>query len=796
MLRRLRRILLIVLAALVGLSAIAALSLTVALRGSLPRLDGRRVLPGAQAPVVVTRDSLGVPDIAAAGRSDAVRALGYLHAQDRFFQMDMQRRTAAGELAALLGPALLDSDRDHRRHRFRSRAQAVVAAASAGELEILTAYTEGVNAGLDDLAVRPWEYVALRQQPQRWRPEDTVLTIDAMFLDLGLETAWVEEAWANVRDNLPAPLAAFLLPRGNRWEAPLETAPLPPAGLPDSAAVDIRRWDYGGRTWLSFLEVARADSAGSNNWAVAGRLTAHGGALVANDMHLGIGLPNIWYRARLSWPEGAGRRSLVGVTMPGTPSLIAGSNGDVAWSLTNSYGDWLDLVIVETDPADQERYRTPDGWRAFTESEEIIVVAGGRPDTLTVRETIWGPLWTTDSHGRPLALRWNAHDTEAVNLAQMDLETVHNVDEAVALAGRMGIPPLNLVCGDREGRIAWAIAGRIPRRVGWDGRLPASWADGSCRWDGYLDPAEQPVIVDPPEGRLWTANSRVVAGRDLELIGDGGYGLGPRARQIRDDLRALDRPTEADMLAVQLDDRALFLGEWRELLLPVLERHADALTPAQAEFRGVVRDQWEGRAAVGSVSYRLVRGFVYMCIDEVYGTLTGPCRDRDPDFAAGALPHQHAVTWDLLTLQPPHLLPPGNRDWDHLMLGAVERTMAAVASLDQPLADFTWGSRNIAQVAHPFALMDPRLGRWLAAPEQALPGDSFMPRVQHRTSGASERFVVSPGREELGLFSMPGGQSGHLLSPYFLAGHEAWAEGRAAPLLPGAARHRLDLVPR
>ena len=486
----------------------------------------------------------------------------------------------------------------------------------------------------------------------------------------------------------------------------------------------------------------------------------------------------------------------MGVTLPGTPSLIAGSNGEVAWSLTNSYGDWLDLVIVETDPADQERYRTPDGWRAFTESEEIIAVAGGRPDTLTVRETIWGPLWTTDSRGRPLALRWNAHDTEAVNLAQMDLETVRNVDEAVALAGRMGIPPLNLVCGDRDGRIAWAIAGRIPRRVGWDGRLPVSWADGSCRWDGYLDPSAQPVIVDPAEGRLWTANSRVVAGRDLEIIGDGGYGLGPRARQIRDDLRALDRPTEADMLAVQLDDRALFLGEWRELLLPVLERHADALTPAQAEFRGVVRDQWEGRAAVGSVSYRLVRGFVSMCIDEVYGTLTGPCRDRDPDFAASALPYRHAVTWDLLTLQPPHLLPPGHRDWDHLMLDAVERTMAVVASLDQPLASFTWGSLNIVRVAHPFTLMDPRLGRWLAAPEQALPGDSFMPRVQHRTSGASERFVVSPGREELGLFNMPGGQSGHLLSPYFLAGHEAWAEGRATPLLPGAARHRLDLVPR
>ncbi|MFO7652762.1 MAG: penicillin acylase family protein [Candidatus Krumholzibacteriia bacterium] len=793
-----RRLLLIVVAAPMALVVVAALSLTFAVRGSLPRLDGSRTIAGLRASVTVTRDSLGVPDVTAAGRDDAALALGWLHAQDRFFQMDLQRRSAAGELAALLGPALLETDRDHRRHRFRSRAAAVLAAASDRERAVVQAYAAGVNAGLADLTVRPWEYVVLRRQPAPWQPEDTVLALHAMFMDLSLVTAEIERSWACVRDRLPAELATFLLPTTNRWEAPLETDPAgepEPVALPDSAAVDVRRWDLEGLTRHDHAAGARADTAGSNNWAVAGHLTAHGGALLANDMHLGLGLPNVWYRARMSWPEGSGRRAVVGITLPGTPALVAGSNGDVAWGFTNSYGDWVDLVVVETDSADTTRYRTPAGWRPFEQVMEVIQVAGAEPDTVTVTETVWGPVWTRDGAGRRLALRWTAHDTEAVDLALLDLESARDVDEAVARAARAGIPPQNLVCADRSGRIAWTIAGRIPRRVGWDGRLPESWADGRCRWDGYLAPDEQPRIVDPAEGRLWTANNRVTAGAHLAVVGDGGYGLGARARQIRDGLRALDRPTEDDMLALQLDDRALFLGEWRDLVLAVLEQHADGLSPRQAEFLRVVRDRWEGRAVPGSVSYRLVRSYAFACVDAVYEVLTGPCRAADADFDARWLPFRHAVTWELLTRRPPHLVPPGRRDWDDFVMRAVEQVMVAHGSGDPPRAERTWGEMNAVRVAHPLTHAAPWLARWLSAPAQALPGDSFMPRVQRPRAGASERLVVSPGREEAGFFHMPGGQSGHPLSPFFLAGHDAWAEGRATPLLPGPERHRLELLP-
>ena len=298
--------------------------------------------------------------------------------------------------------------------------------------------------------------------------------------------------------------------------------------------------------------------------------------------------------------------STIGVTLPGTPALITGSNGQVAWGFTNSYGDWADLVVLETDSTG--RYRTPDGWERLERIEEVIEVAGRGSEILVVEQSRWGPVWSTDTGGRPLALRWTAHDTEAVNLTLLDLEMESTVEGAVAIAGTLGMPQQNLVCADSKGSIAWTIAGRIPRREGWDGRLPVSWADGRHGWRGYLEADEQPDIIEPVEGRLWTANNRVAANDDLALIGQGGYALGARARQIRDGLRALDRPVETDMLALQLDDRAVFLEEWRELALKTLASNRDG-NASRIEFERLVSQDWDGHASIGSAGLRLVRGF-------------------------------------------------------------------------------------------------------------------------------------------------------------------------------------------
>ncbi len=793
--RRFRRLFLGVFVTLLVLTICVLTAGTLLLRGSLPKLRGQLGLPGLSESVTVARDSLGVPDIQAHTRLDAARTLGFLHAQERFFQMDLLRRSAAGELSALLGPALLPLDRDVRRHRFREKAERLVEISRGRNRQILWAYSEGVNEGLSALRARPFEYFLLRQRPKPWRPEDSFLTLYAMFLDLGLSGADAEEAYASVRENLSSALVAMLLPESNRWDAPLEKGELRGIVLPDSSQVDLRRRRAREGGGAVPEEEARPEPAGSNNWAVAGTLSGHGGALLANDMHLGHALPNIWFRARMSWPEGKSTRSVVGVTLPGAPALVAGSNGDVAWGFTNSQGDWCDLVRLECAAHDSTLYRTPEGWRRFKRVAERIEVAGADADTAWVDETIWGPIWSRDDEGHPLALHWTAHDTRAVNLNLLAMESVTSVDSAVALASRLGIPEQNFVCADRKGRIAWTLAGAIPRRMGFSGRFPASWADGSCRWDGYCDAQQQPKLIDPSEGRLWTANNRVTAGRDLELIGDGGYALGARARQIRDDLRAVDEPVEKDMLAIQLDDRAVFMAQWRGLLLGYLQRADPGAEEPRAEFLRIVRDEWSGRADTQSVAYRLVRETTERCVAEIYAMLTAPCRQKNPDFRSSALPFRHAVSWELLTKRPQNLLTGKYRDWDELVLEAVDQIIEKATADGHELQDYRWGERNVVDIAHPFCRLFPWLRHWLAVPKRELPGDSWMPRVQSPRRGASERLVVSPGREERGIFEMPGGQSGHPLSPFFIDGTVAWEEGDATPLLPGPSCYRLRLTP-
>jgi len=330
--KRLRKTLSIASGVLLGLLVILVLSAVFMLRGSLPRLNGEKTLPGLREQVEVLRDDLGVPDIKAANRIDAARALGYIHAQDRFFQMDLQRRGAAGELAALLGPQLVSTDRDVRIHRFRELAYRVYVESPPRYKAILEAYTEGVNNGLADLRTRPFEYLVLRQRPESWKPEDTVLTICAMFLDLALSTAIIEHTNSMVADILPESLANYLLTPAARWDAPLQEGPPFPAAIPDSTQIDLREWNVGPLPGEEDEAEKSKDEAGSNNWAVAGSLSAHGGALLANDMHLSLRIPNIWYMARTSWKESGEERSVVGLTLPGTPALIVGSNGYVAWA--------------------------------------------------------------------------------------------------------------------------------------------------------------------------------------------------------------------------------------------------------------------------------------------------------------------------------------------------------------------------------------------------------------------------------------------------------------------------------
>lgn len=764
--------------------------------GSLPILEGEIQLAGLMAEVSVERDALGVPTIRAQNREDLAQALGFLHAQDRFFQMDLMRRQAAGELAEIVGPAMLQADRGARLHRFRWRAQVALEELSETESQVLTAYTDGVNQGLAALSEKPFEYVLLDSDPEPWRREDSFLVVSAMFFTLEDAKARGESSIGLLHDVLPSDLAAFLSTPGGEWDAPIDGEAFQTGSLP-GLEIDWAPEDDsgGGSPDETVLEAA----AGSNNWAVAGWRAANGRAILANDMHLPLSVPNTWYRAVLEWPGGDRCRDshrMVGVTLPGVPFLVVGSNGHVAWGFTNSQGDWTDLVILESDPADPGRYLTPDGPREFEILTETIAVRGADPESLEIRSTLWGPVIDEDHLGRLRALRWIAHDPGGVNFTAIELEHVLTVEEAQSVANRSGLPPQNFVCVDEAGDIGWTIAGRMPHREGFSGEVPMSWADGACRWNGWLELEDYPRIVNPEEGLIWTANARVVGGKMLELIGDGGYALGARAGQIRDGLREVEQPTETDMLALQLDDRALFLDRWRELLLELLTDDAVAGYPDREELRRLVTESWTGRASIDSVGFRMVRAFRNSTFEAVYGWLTEPCTRADENFNVYRMRQWEGPLWELVTQQPEYLLGEGYATWDEALLTVVDETIGYfLDEEDAALEEKTWGARNTTAIRHPLSYGVPMLSGVLDMTAEQLPGAGSMPRVQSPTFGASERLAVSPGHEEDGYFHMPGGQSGHPLSPFYSAGHDAWAKGLQTPLLPGPAETVLMLRP-
>jgi penicillin amidase len=674
-------------------------------------------------------------------------------------------------------------------------AERVVALSSAEERAHLEAYAAGVNAGLAALAGPPFEYIALRTTQASWKPEDSVLSALAMFDNLQGNQPERERTVGAMRELLPKDLAAFLDPRGSEWDAPVEGEPFAVPPFPGPDAVDLRsRPSAATQSARALEDLEETVAAGSNNWAVAGAHTASGVPLLADDMHLGIGVPNTWYRATLAWADAQRKHEVTGVTLPGTPAVIVGSNTHVAWGFTNSEGDWADLVIVEGDPQDRDAYRTPAGPRRIEHVKERIKVKDAADDTLDVEETIWGPIVHREKSGRGLALRWVAHEPEGVNLRITGVESAMTLAEAQAAANVAGVPAQNFVAVDRDGHIGWTIIGRMPKRFGFDGRAPSSWADGTRGWDGWRDPADYPRIVDPPVGRIWTANARVVSGEKYEKLQEGAYDLGARQKQIRDDLLALDKATEKDLLKVQLDDRALFHARWRDLLLKVLGTDAVAKDPRRAEMRGLV-DKWGGRASVDSVGYRIVRGFRLAVAAAVLVPLIAPCKDADEHFTWSRIPFYEGPLWALVTARPAHLLDAKYATWDDLLLAAADATLTELTKDGKQLAAQTWGVRNTSLFQHPLSRAVPSLGRFLDVPPAQLPGDSHMPRFQAPTSGASERLVVSPGREAEGIFHMPVGQSGHPLSPYYQDGHKAWENGEPTPFLPGPAVRVLTLVP-
>ncbi|MCG9754007.1 penicillin acylase family protein [Shewanella insulae] len=775
MLRHLKTLLLI----LLSLIFLLVVGVYVSLNLSLPKLSGEVPTSQISAKTSIGRDRLGTAVIRAENRQDAAFALGFAHGQDRFFQMDLLRRNSAGELAELFGKPAVKLDESRRFHQLRARAEQIYRRLPTAQQQLLRRYADGVNKAIAAQSLPSFEYLLTRAKRQPWRPADSLLVIYSMYLDLQGNTLKRDLTLEHIERRFGTGMRAFITQTSN-YQAALDDSLFPsdPPAIPKvSASLSPSQKQSTVATLAQRLAVTIEEpvEVGSNNWAVTGKMTRTGSAMLSDDMHLSFAVPIIWYRAQLNYPDGDGRAvQVTGVSLPGAPAIVVGSNGKLAWGFTNAYIDTADWVALDKD-------------EPLEVVHEIIKLPKGELD-YPLTQSRFGPVRRLGEQA--YALAWVAHQEYAVNMELMALEQIDNVPEAMAKASGFGIPVQNLMLADDKGHAAWQLAGAVPARTNTsDIALPGE----EIVWDKWQERDEAlPSLQDPTSDRLWSANARVMSTQEAERYGDGGYALGARSAQIRDRLQEQELFDESDFYRIQLDNQARFYRPWQAYLLESLMREPKRFAKDIVQLR-----DWQECACAESVGFTLVKAFRSQVLDSAFAPVEAELNSAQLSLSVLKRYLEPAI-WQLLKQQPADWLPQDVADWDELVIASYVSARDELLnkySEDGELSALNWGRVNTLTIQHPFSRQFPLLSRWLDMPKVAGFGDTFMPAVQRKSFGASQRFIVQPGYEERAIMAIPGGQSGHPLSKYYRAGFGEYARGAATPLLPGEIEARLTLMP-
>lgn len=623
------------------LLALASLAAGIYVWRSFPALDGEIKAPGLRAAVQVRRDASDVTHIEAHSMADASFALGYVHAQERSWQMEFNRRVMRGQLSEVFGPATLETDRTLRKLGVMRAAQAQLERLPPDVQDLLQAYARGVNAfHASSSQALPPEFHILGLKPAEWTPQDSVGWAIMMALDLGgnwgtefarlsaLQRLSTEQLWQLMPPypgerpatgvdlaKLYKGLGVYRAGEGRTVSAAPAVSTSLVADLPDLAA-----WTHG----LGHLE-----GIGSNNWVVAGGRTQSGKPLLANDPHLGLSAPAIWYFARLKAPAAPGGKPLdvIGATLPGVPSVVLGRTAGVAWGFTNTGPDVQDLYLEQVNPANPAQYRTPNGWANFETREELIRVKGQPDEKLVVRSTRHGPVMSDanptyadviDTGKYALALRWVALDADNQTvLAGMRANLAQTVDELLAAYATYHSPMQNLVAADTQGRTAYLAIGRVPLRQPLDdirGMAPAPGWESRYDWNGWLHAADAPRADDAAitaKGWHATANQRI-HGADYRFFIGADWLTPERFDRIETLLAATPRHTVQTMQRIQGDNLSLAT----QRLLPVVRAAASQhplAAAAQEQLKAFDGDMKADSAAALIFAYwadELTRGII------------------------------------------------------------------------------------------------------------------------------------------------------------------------------------------
>jgi penicillin amidase len=762
-----------------------------ALWWSLPARNAAIALPGLTAPVAVTLDARGIPHIQAQHEEDAWAALGFLHARDRMFQMEMMRRGARGQSAAIAGSAALRLDRFMRLLRLEERAAADLAALDPETRAVLEAYARGVNGWIAARGrfAAP-EFIALGA-PEPWQPVDSLLWGKIMGLWLGGN--WrMELERARLAARLSPEQLADLWPEdtsAGRPDEPLMQTETKPSGVLHGQALNGDAITALAAHLPRFPEDAPLPEIASNAWVVGAGRSASGAPLLAADPHLSHSAPILWYLARITLPEG---RLLMGATAPGVPGMVIGRNENLAWGFTTTHADTQDIFIEKL--TDDGRYETPDGPRDFTWHETQIAVRGAAPVNFRFRETRHGPVISDldpsfqGEAGRVLALAMAslaAGETSARGLLR--LNAARDIHEARAAAEDITSPVQNLLLADRMGGMAMFIVGRVPQRRSGDGALPRPGWDGASGWDGFLPFGAKPHLENPASGVIVNANNRVAPAAHPAFLSRDWYGDW-RFRRIGAGLAGQPLHTPADFAALQMDRLSLFAAE----ALPAFH----ALPPMEGAVGQALAllQAWDGEMAAARpeplIFHTTLRGFGRAL--SARAKLPPDGFSPSPEFLRPLLEGGDAAArWC------------GADGCAPLLGAALTETVAALARDHGPdPGGWRWGAAHIAHFDHAILRFIPFLRDWLGL--RAAPGGDgeTVARAAFRGSGfaavhgAGFRGVMDLAAPDGAFAIIATGQSGHPFSRHWGDMLPLWQEGALLPL--AAAREvtgRIRLTP-
>jgi penicillin amidase len=673
--------------------------------------------------VTVTRDGLGTPHIAAESLEDVLFAQGFVTAQDRLWQMDSLRRLAGGELAEIVGRPGLDSDRDARSFRMRRLAEDAAHTMPQQDRAALAAYTRGVNAFIETHRNKlPLEFKLLGYEPRPWTIADCALVAFQMFRTL--TTSWKDDLLKRnmLADGDPAKVSFLFPPRTGREVQP-----------------------------------------GSNAWAIAGRLTASGKPILANDMHLEFSLPGVWYMAHLQAPQ----LDAAGVTLPGVPGIIVGHNDRIAWGITNLHYDVQDLYLERLDNK-TGRYQFRGQTEQARLERDVILVKGSAPVEQTFWVTRHGPVLSSGGSA-PISLRWVAAEPGIFQFPILDIDHARNWDQFTAALARFPGPGSNFVYADVDGDIGYHVTGKLPIRKGFGGDLPVDGASGDFEWQGFIPFDELPSAFNPPSGLIVTANQNPFPA-DYKYPVNGNFASHFRSAQIREMLSARTGWRPEETISVQKDVYSDFGRFLAQAILTAYESRK-ARNPSLGSAIALLRN-WDGQMEY-SKSAPLVVTLAYQHLRRaVIESASKAASAYDSQMAP-------AILETLLRTRPPGWFP----DYEDALLRSLSDAVEEGRRMQGPrIEKWTYGKYTEITIAHPVIHQLPLIGRYFDIGPVPMSGSSTTVKQTTRRLAPSMRMAADLSNWDASLLNVIIGQSGQILSSHYRDEWESYYAGRSFPM--------------